>query len=194
MRHALWALAALVAGWVVPRAESAPREGMWSKGSQWISLKAGYAKSSVRDAADGNVGFGVGYTRFFFPNWALGLQVHYEVLGRYSGPAEVEMPITVEAARHFNWPTQAKPYAGWGGGIFLHEYKFTQPGEESERDTRPGGYLLGGINVPVTLHSLLGVEGRMVVEMGAENDNPVFPSVDDRAIHWSVKLDYSLAL
>jgi hypothetical protein len=170
------------------RRERRPFGGMWEKRAQWVTLKAGYAKAALDQAADGNLGFGVGYTHFLSKQWSLGLQVHYEVLQRYAGPAEVEMPITLESAYHFNWPTEAKPFLGAGGGAFLHQYLHT-PADEDE--TRNGAYLLGGFNLPLSQRQLIGLETRMVFEFGAKSQNPVFPVEDDVVIHYSAKVTYS---
>ncbi len=161
---------------------------MYARGTQWVSLKAGYAKAAVEDAADGNLGFGVAYTYFLGRKWSVGLAGHYEVLGRYQGPAEVEIPVTVETAYHFKWPTQASPYLGAGTGPFFHSYKFT--GDDSQ-ETRWSHYVLGGMNFPITSRALVGADLRMVIQSGAKSDNPWFPSPDNTVIHWSAKVGYS---
>lgn len=181
----------LVAAGLVASLAAAHAAGMWDKGAQWATLKAGYAKAAVENSADGSLGFGVGYTRFLRKQWSAGLQFHYEVLGRYRGPAEVEMPLTIESAYHFNWPTDFKPYLGLGGGVFFHQYKFTGA---DENQTRSGAYLLTGFDLPLSERALLGAEVRTVGEMDAQSDNPYFVLEDKTAIHWSVKVTYSRSI
>jgi hypothetical protein len=39
-------------------------QDLWARGSEWLSVRAGYAKSTAIGAADGNFGIGFGYARF----------------------------------------------------------------------------------------------------------------------------------
>jgi outer membrane protein W len=170
---------------------AAPTRDMLARGSQWLTVKGGYAKSAVDDAPDANVGFGVTYSYFFRPQMSVAAALQYDVLGRYQGPAEVEMPLTVEGTYHFRWPTQAIPYMGLGSGAAFHSYLYT--GDDS-KDTRWIGYVLGGIDLPVTARALLGLDLRMEFETGGKSENPWFPSEDNTVMHWSWKLAYTYAL
>ncbi len=95
---------ALVLGLLRPVPAAADTEP-WSKHSQWWSVRGGYAKSTAEGSADGSLGFGIGYTRFWSSQWAGGAYGHVELLGRYRGAAEIEIPWTLELARHFKWNT-----------------------------------------------------------------------------------------
>jgi hypothetical protein len=187
-RRALLCLAVAAAAFAAPaRAQDDP----WGAGAQWATAKAGYAKAAGKSAADGNVGFGLAYSRFFVDQISLGMAVHYEVLGRYSGPAEVEIPVTAEVAYHLKMARDAKPYFGLGWGLFFHRYMNTP---EDESETRPGFFATTGVNALLDEHSLIGVDARLVVQGGAMTENPVFPFDDTRNIHWSVKVAYTRVL
>jgi hypothetical protein len=160
----------------------------WARHAQWVSLRAGYAKSNVEGSGDGNIGAGFGYQRFWSSKLALGAFVHFELLGRYGAAAEFENPWTVEVTRHFRWTPAARPYFGLGGGAFLH--KFYRTGADLTT-IRPGFYLVGGTNMAVSDRSLLGVDARMIFQGDAQSDDPVFPNDQDNAVHWSVKLNWS---
>src|SRR5947207_2318962 len=78
----------------------------WSRGRQWLTIRAGYAKSQAPGAANGNVGAGIGYSRFLTRRWAVGAYVHDDLLGKFGGGAsEIEIPFTVEVVRHTRWGT-----------------------------------------------------------------------------------------
>src|SRR4051794_26499810 len=94
----------------------------WSKGRQWVSLRAGYAKSTVGGSADGNLGGGLGVSWFYTRRWSVGAYVHDELLGKFGGSAEIEMPITLEVVRHTRWGSALHPYLGFGAGMFRHRY------------------------------------------------------------------------
>jgi hypothetical protein len=160
----------------------------WGEGRQWFSFRAGYAKSTVKESGDGNVGAGFGFTRVGKGLWSVGGFAHLELLGRFAGSAEIEIPATLEVARHSAWKSGVRPYLGFGGGAFYH--KFYRTGADIA-DLRPGFYFLGGMNAPISDHSLLGFDVRMVFQGSASSENPVFPNSREDAVHWSAKLNYS---
>lgn len=178
----------LVAGLFVATSASAADADPWADGSQWLSVRAGYARSAVKNAGNGLGGAGFGYTRFISPKWALGGHFQYDVLGRFGAASEIDMPFTVEMTRHFAWATPLRPYLGFGTGAFVH--KMYRTGAD-ETTIRPGFYFTGGANSPISPSSLIGVDARMVVESDGESDNPVFPSENATVLHWSLKLTYA---
>jgi hypothetical protein len=169
------------------RAQAQPVDP-WAEDRQWLSLRAGYAKSGVSTAADGNVGAGFAYTRMGKGRWSVGAAAHVELLGRFASAAEIEVPITMELARHAGWKTSIRPYLGLGGGAFFHK---TYRTGADEAETRPGFYFLGGANTTISDHSMIGLDVRMIFISSASSDNPVFPNDDEDAVHWSAKLNYS---
>lgn len=175
----------------IPRAASAaaaPTHDMLARGSQWLTVKGGYAKSGVPESPDANLGFGLTYSWFFKRQMSVAAAVQYDVLGRYQGPAEIEIPVTVEGTYHFKWPTQAIPYMGLGTGYAFHSYKYT--GDDSQ-EKRWIGYVLGGLDLPISEHALLGADVRLAWETGGKSDNPWFPSDDNTVMHTSLKLSYT---
>ena len=195
MRHWTTVVTAVACGGVIvtglcvwaPRSVAA--EGVpWAKGTHWLSLRAGYAKSTVEGAADGSFGGGFGFTTFRNSKWAWGAHVQWDLLGRYGGSAEIEAPWTVEITRHYKWKTMMRPYLGVGGGVFYH--KLYRTGADAV-DIRPGGYLVLGANTPISDRSLIGADLRVVYQTQGETADPVFFSDKKDATHWSAKLTWS---
>ncbi len=172
----------------MPRAAAAQVDP-WAKGAHWLTLRAGYAKSAVADAADGNVGAGIGFTALRNSKWSFGSSVHWELLGRFGGAAEIEVPWTVELTRHYKWNTPLRPYAGIGAGMYYH--KVYRTGADAV-DIRPGGFFAIGANTPVSDRSLLGADLRLTLQTQAESVDPIFPNEESKAMRWSGKLTWSV--
>lgn len=178
----------------------------WTKGRQWLSLRAGYAMSSAGGAANGNVGGGIGYSRFLTRRWAVGLYVHDELLGKFGGAAEIEMPITAEIQRHSKWGPSFRPYLALGAGAFYHRFYRTSA-DESKTSWAP--YLAFGANTPISRRHVLGLDVRAAMVPEAD-DNPVFRryaepfpvtalppgtelhELDGSNVHWSLKVNYAM--
>jgi hypothetical protein len=175
-------------------AASAQTADPWTAKSQWFSVRGGYAKSTAQGAGDGNFGLGFGYTRFYTSNLAFSGNASVEILGRFGDAFELEMPWTVDVARHFLWPAAVRPYLGLGAGIYYHQYSNTGRDVSS---ILPGGYLLGGMNTPISDRGTLGVDIRMNFVEATGEDNPVFglpvngDEEQSRTVHWGVKLNYA---
>jgi hypothetical protein len=191
---------------------------IFKRGSQWMSVRAGYAKVSGDQAPNGLVGGGFGYRRFVLDKWSVGGFAHYELLGRFGDAAEIGIPLTLELVRHSRWGAAVYPYAGIGGGVFY--YKRDQTGADVSGFT-PGRYLVCGMHRPVRKQGLLGLDVRMAT-VDSPDANPAFPGpdgnrakLDDLLIDlkkpsgsdipllfaqtksksrtlWSLKLDYSI--
>lgn len=168
----------------------------WSAKTQWFWLRAGYAKSSAAGAADGNVGYGFGYTRFRNSKWAFGVHAEVNVLGRYGRARELEIPWTVEVTRHYKWNTPLRPYLGLGGGAYYHQISGT--GLDAST-VLPGIYFVSGVNAPVSDHGLLGFDLRANSVRATAQGDPVFGGAvtanehQSRVIHWSAKVGYAWA-
>ena len=195
-----------------------PAGSVLKRGSQWMSVRAGYAKGSGDVAADGLVGGGFGYRRFVLDRWAVGAFAHYELLGRFGRAADISVPLTIEVTRHTHWGAAVYPYAGIGGGAFYN--KLYRTGDDKSGFT-PGRYLTFGANFPIRRQSMLGIDVRMAT-VDKFDANPAFPGppanrhkIDDLLVDlkgpsspdmpllfadtvaktrtlWSVKLDYSI--
>lgn len=216
------ATAAAPAATTAPAAPTAPTasapaaksdtEPEWTKGAQWMSVRAGYAKISAENAPDGLAGYGFGYVRFVMTRWALGSYIHQELLGRFGHATAIEVPITVELVRHTRWGAAMHPYIGVGAGAFY--YKYYRTGQDVA-GFRPGRYITLGFTSPVAPRNLLGVDIRLAsidklrdnrVFAGSESDNPTLPDAfaqpfsvlntgfsSGSELHWSVKLNYAFA-
>lgn len=196
---AVWPLAA--------HADKAPVEMPWARHTQWMSIRAGYARISAENAPDGLAGYGFGYARFIMDKWSLGAYVHHELLGRFVNATAIEVPMTIEIVRHTRWGPGMHPYFGLGGGAYY--YKYSQTGDDFA-GFRAGRYVTMGFTSPVARNHLLGVDVRV-----ASVDRPRVPGADSgpslqdafvqpltvtnigfdakTETHWSVKLNYAFA-
>ena len=158
-------------------------------GRSWLSVRGGYAKSGEQASANGNLGFGLGYSRFVYRHVAVGLYGHGDLLGKFGAAAEIEYPFTAEVTYHLQWKTALRPYFGAGGGAFLHKY-FRTGADDSH--WYGGSYLVWGANAPIAGHSVLGLDARAEFINGKPaQDDPVFDGGGSQLRHYSVKLSYS---
>ena len=166
----------------------------WAKGRQWLTVRAGYARSTATGAADGNIGFGFGYTRVLSPKWSFGAAASFEILGRYGDSNEMEVPWTLELTRAFKWNTSIRPYMGAGLGLYYHKISGTS---DDGASIIFGPHLSGGFNTPISDHGLLGLDVRMSILEPDWQQNPVFGAEavggegQSRVAHWSVKVSHS---
>ena len=182
---------ALALGIVTAVAPARAAGDPWADDARWVSFRVGMAKTAAERAPDGGLGYGFGYTRFLDPRWSWGAFVHHEVVGRFGGAAEIEMPVTIEFVRHMAWHTQARPYLGMGWGTFFAK---TYRTGADESKFRTGVYLTTGLNVPLDGTSLIGFDMRMIGERGTRSINPVFANSKPSTLGWSLKLNYSRVL
>jgi hypothetical protein len=185
-----------------------------ARGSQWMSLRAGYVKVTGDVAPNGLVGGGFGYRRFVLNRWSVGAFASYELLGRFDRAAEIQVPLAVEVVRHSRWGAAVYPYVGVGAGAFYH--KLYRTGEDVSNFS-PGRYLTAGAQAPVSKNSMLGVDIRLA-QVERPDDNPSFPGasaerakIDDLLTQlrsgavidynndsskmrstWSIKFDYTI--
>jgi len=191
-----------------------PDDNPWDAGSNWLYLRAGFARSGADGAGNGGGGYGVGFRHMLRPSrmsdwrvagirplrflhwtlfkqWSVGGFVEYDVLGRFGSAQDVEVPVAVELTRHIRWKSAAKPYVSFGLGQF---YRKTYNTGRDFAYSKTAGFVAGGVDAPVTNNQLLGVDVRMaVVESENTPVNPVFGPGSPQASHWSFKLSYSYA-
>lgn len=198
-----------------PERSRAADDNPWSPGTNWVSVRVGYAKASGQYNGNGGMGYGFGFAHMIeplrlgkmtlFKHWSLGGYLHYESVDHFFASSEVEIPATVEMVRHLNWKTPLHPYLGLGTGAFYH--KAYRTGADT-RSVDWGWYLTGGANCPVARHQLIGFDTRVIrVEQSYDPSNPVFgpgsgtlepdangiPVFESRsATHWSAKINYSI--
>jgi hypothetical protein len=144
------------------------------RGSQWMSVRAGYAKATGDQAPNGLLGGGFGYRRFVLNRWSVGCFAHYEWLGRFGTATEISVPLTLEFVRHSRWGAAAYPYVGVGAGAYYH--KLYRTGADVSGFS-PGRYLTCGIQIPVRKQGFLGFDLRMAT-VEKLDANPVFAGPD----------------
>jgi len=188
------------------------------RGTQWMSLQAGYARGTGDISPNGMGGGGFGYRRFVLDRWSAGGFVHLDLLGKFGAAADISAPVALEIARHSRWGATVFPYLGFGFGAYYRKYYRT--GEDLSEFT-PGRHVVAGVMTPIHKGGLLGLAVRMA-SVARLDDNPVFPGADpDRRklddyleelpgttggtmplmyensesktqVLWSIKLDYTL--
>jgi hypothetical protein len=169
----------------------------WSDDARWISVRAGSAGSGARLAPGGGYGYGFGYTWFLAKEVAWSANVQHDLLGRYAGAAEIEVPITVEFTKHFRFSATARPYLGAGWGAIYHKTYRTYRTDGTRADElglRQGLYLATGGNAVLNAGSLIGVDIRLMREQDTRSINPTFPNAEASSTNWSIKLSYSRVL
>jgi len=160
----------------------------WVGGANWTSFRIGTAFSTVKDSPEGGIGVGFGMHHFMNRRWSGGFQADLDVLGKFSGGTEMELPITLQFTRHMRFHSNTmRPYLGIGAGAYFHRYYRTG---DDEANLRPAAILATGINTPIAPHSVLGFDVRMAYQGDAQSNNPLFPNEETTAIHWSFKVCY----
>ena len=162
----------------------------WDDGRHWVSARAGFAKSGARFAPGGSFGYGFGYTWFLARNVGWSASVGHDLLGRYGTAAEIEVPITTEFTKHFQWSAQTRPYLGVGWGAIYH--KTYRTGADLS-GFRQGLYVAAGANSSLSASGLIGLDLRWMMEQDTRSINPTFPNSEASSTVLSAKLSYSRA-
>ena len=173
-------------------AEQRAEDGLWAKRTNWLAVRAGYAKSTATGAGDGLVGYGLAYQHMMNKRWAFGGSVSHDLVGHFDRSYEAVVPFTLEFTRHYKWKTAVRPYVGMGGGYYFHKYYRTA----SDYSGAPGsGYFFSfGTNLPLDDRHLIGVDTRVSFMSGREGVvNPVFGPEQANETLWSIKLNWALA-
>jgi hypothetical protein len=173
---------------VLASAPARAADDHWDEGKHWVSLRAGFTKSGARYAPGGSLGYGFGYTWMLARNVAWSASAGYDVLGRYGAAAQIEVPLTTEFTKHFQWTAQTRPYLGVGWGAIYHK-TYRTPSDES--GFRQGIYLATGANSSLTAGSVIGLDVRMMLEQDTRSINPTFPNAEASETVLSAKLSYS---
>ncbi len=171
--------------------ERRKEDGVWAGGSNWLSLRAGYAKSTVRNTGDGLAGYGIAYQHMMNRQWSFGGAVQHDLLGHMGSSYEVSVPFTLELSRHFKLNTAIRPYVGVGGGYYFHKYYRT--GTDYSGAPGAGTYVTLGASMPAGARSVLGIDARASFVKGREGaSNAVFGPESASQTLWSVKLGWGL--
>ena len=174
------------------REELVKADGTWAQGTNWLTLRAGYAKRTGDAVGQGLVGYGVAWRRMLTNRWALDAGIDHDVVGHFDTRIDEAVPFTVGLTRHFKWNTSLRPYAGAGGGYYFR--KFYRTGSEDNTTTTSGFYVAFGANAPLDDRHLLGVEARVHVLRAHEGvTNPVFGVAKSDEVMWTLKASWALA-
>ena len=185
----------------------------WAVGSNWMYLRAGFARNAADGAGNGGAGYGIGFRHMLkpsrldawrvlgikplgllhwtvFKDWSVGGFVEFNTLGRYGTASDIEVPAALEMTRFINWKSAAKPYLSLGIGP--HYRKLYNTGSDFSY-VRTSGFLAAGFDAPISTSQMLGFDARMA-RVQSENKpvNPVFGGGSFEASHWSFKLTYSI--
>lgn len=144
------------------------------RGTQWMSVQAGYARGAGDIAPNGLIGGAFGYRRFVLDRWSVGGFIGCDLLGKFGGSADIDVPLIIEIARHSKWGSAVYPYFGFGMGA--HYRKYYRTGEDVSGFT-PGRHATVGVMTPVHKGGLLGLSLRMT-SVEKMDDNSVFPGPD----------------
>ena len=167
-------------------------DGLWARHTNWLPLRAGYAKATGDFAGDGLVGYGMAFQRMLSTRWSFGGSVQHDLVGHLGNAYEISVPFAVELTRHFKWHTAMRPYVGIGTGYYFHKY-YRTAGENTGSPGR-GTYFNLGTNVPIDQRHLLGVDTRVsFVQTTAGVVNPVFGTQKASETLWSIKLNWAFA-
>jgi hypothetical protein len=183
------ALAAAAATLIVTSAHAASIEEPWKRGASWTTFRAGYVKSLEGGAPNAWGGYGFGFSHMLSERVSLGLFIHHELLGKFGGAAQIEIPVTAEYAYALKWNTALKPYVGVGLGAFYH--KIYRSGAD-RTELLPATLFKFGADTALDEHNVLGMDSRIAwVANDDETVDPVFGKSKPTSIRWSIKLQFS---
>ena len=180
---------------------AAAADDPWNAGANWLTVRAGFAKSTVDNSGQGGAGYAFGFRRMLSPvkvlrwrmfkGYSLGAFFQHDAVTHFGEAVEIEMPMTVELVRHYRWKTALRPYLGVGGGAF---YQKTYRTGDDVAAMNTGGYVTLGADAPIASNRMLGVDFRLArVSTEYDRPNPVFGTGNPKANHWSFKLGYTMA-
>jgi hypothetical protein len=123
-------------------------------------------------------------------NSTLGGTIEYNELARFGNAVEVEVPLSAELLWHIHWSPQINPYFGVGGGAYWRKLQGTGDDKSFVRD---GWHLAIGTNAPIGHSQQIGLDARFsFTDSNNGTPNPVFGLGSSDALHWGVKLTWSL--
>jgi hypothetical protein len=163
----------------------------WAKGTNWVTLNAGYARSGEPGSAQGSYGFGVGVKHMLNTRYSVALSGGFDQLGRFDTAKEWQYPFTIAIARHFAWKTIARPYFEFGYGVFQHSFRGT--GQDTHK-TMTGTTYTGGIDMPTGGRGMIGAYARYeyLTNEKDRKTNPVFDGERNFAVRYALRVTYSL--
>ncbi len=172
--------------------EQKKEDGVYAKGSNWLSFRFGYAKRTGDVNGDGLVGYGIGYTHMLSRRYAFGAGVGHDIVGHFGAQLDEAVPFTAEFQRYFKWNTSVRPYVGFGGGYYLR--KTYRTGTDYGSSTTGGPHLSLGFTSALDANHVIGFEARVASIKGrAGVVNPTFGPEKDAETIWTAKISWALA-
>jgi len=172
--------------------EQRKEDGVYTKGSNWMSMRFGWAKRTGELAGNGFVGYGVGYQHMMSRKFAFAAGAGHDVVGHFGSQVDVAVPFTAEFQRHFKWNTAVRPYVGIGGGFYLR--KAYRTGTEYTTTTTGGPHFTLGFTSALDAKHIIGLETRIAKVQGHTGVvNPTFGPGQSTESLWTIKASWSLA-
>jgi hypothetical protein len=175
-----------------PYAERRAEDGIYAQGSNWLSLRLGYAKRSGDLSGQGLIGYGMSWQRMLSKRYAFAAGAGEDVVGHFSQHVDIAVPFTAEFQRHFLWKSAARPYVGLGGGYYFRKNYRTL--SEYNTHTTGGVHVTVGFNSALGDRHAIGIEARGARLKGRKGiTNPTFGTSEDSETLWTVKGTWSLS-
>ena len=172
--------------------EQKKADGVYAKGTNWLSFRAGWAKRTGELAGNGSMGYGLGYQHMMSRKWAFAAGAGYDIVGRFGASADEAVPFTGEFQRHFKWKTAVRPYVGVGGGFYLRK-NYRTAGEYTTTTTG-GPHFSFGFTSALDAKHVIGLDARVAkLDARAGIVNPTFGLSKDSETVWTVKGSWALA-
>lgn len=172
-----------------PYAERRAAEGAWAKGSSWLSVRAGYSKTTGDFAGSGLLGYGFAFQHMLSKHWQFAVLAEHDVPQHFAGAIAVSVPMTIELTRQIKWNTPVHPYVGAGAGVFFRKYYRTS---DDGGVPSGGGYITWGANTPIDNNHLIGIDFRTAIVRTRDGlVNPVFGAEKSSETQWSIKLNWT---
>ena len=174
-------------------AEQKAENGVYTRGTNWLSGRFGWSKRAGRFYGDGLVGYGLQYTRMLDNRYAVAFGVDRDVVGQFGRQIDESVPFTVEFQRHFRWRTAVRPFVGVGAGYYVRKYYRT--GDDYSSFTTVGQHLSFGFTSALDDRHVIGVEARVaqLKGRGPSVTNVTFGPSGHTDLIWTIKATYSLA-
>ncbi len=171
--------------------ERKKEHGVHAAGSNWLSLRFGYAKRSGELSGQGLVGYGVAYQHMMTNKYAFAAGVGHDVVGHFGSQIDEAVPFTGEFQRHFRWQSAMRPYVGLGGGFYLRKQYRT--GRDYTTTTTGGPHVSVGFISPLDDNHVIGFEARVARLRGSPGIvNPTFGPGEETETIWTAKLIWAL--
>lgn len=171
--------------------ERKKEDGVHAAGSNWLSLRFGYAKRSGELSGQGLVGYGVAYQHMMTNKYAFAAGVGHDVVGHFGSQIDDAVPFTGEFQRHYRWKSAMRPYVGLGGGFYLRKQYRT--GKDYTTTTTGGPHVSVGFNSPLDDNHAIGFEARVARLQGSPGIvNPAFGPGEETETIWTAKVIWAL--